>query len=95
MTCYFTALINIHNPDRYKQYLEGYDEIFYKYNGKVLAVDEKPGLLEGSWPSKRTVIIEFPDEVELRRWYESEEYQFIASHRKAASTSSIAIIHGR
>ncbi len=95
MTCYFTALIDIHNPDGYEQYLKEYDEIFHKYKGKVLAVDEEPALLEGAWPSKRTVIIAFPNEVELRRWYDSEAHQSIAVHRKAASTSSVAIIHGR
>lgn len=95
MSSYFIALIDIHNPERYEKYLEGYDEVFNKFNGRVIAVEDNPRVLEGSWPAGRTVIIEFPNEGELRNWYESKEYQAIARHRKEASIASIAIISGR
>ncbi len=95
MSSYFIALIDIHDPERYEQYLAGYDEVFNKFKGKVIAVEDNPRVLEGSWPAERTVLIEFPDDHELRKWYSSEEYQFLAKYRKEASVASIAMITGR
>ncbi|MCG8687376.1 MAG: DUF1330 domain-containing protein [Desulfobacterales bacterium] len=95
MSCYFVALIDIHDPQRYEQYLAGYDDVFNKFRGQVIAVEDNPAVLEGTWPAGRTVIIKFPNEHELQRWYESEAYQVLAKHRKEASVSSIAIIPGR
>jgi uncharacterized protein (DUF1330 family) len=95
MSSYFVALIDIHDPQRYDEYLAGYDEIFARYKGQVIAVEDNPRALEGKWPAGRTVLIRFPDDRELRRWYESPEYQELAAHRRAASVAQIAIVSGR
>jgi uncharacterized protein (DUF1330 family) len=89
------ALIDIHDPQRYEQYLAGFDEVFDKYNGKVIAVEDNPRILEGNWPAGRTVVIKFSDDSELRKWYDSNEYQTLAKRRKEASIANIAIITGR
>ena len=89
------ALIDIHDPRGYEQYLAGFDEIFCKYKGRVVAVEDAPRVLEGNWPAKRTVLIKFPDDQELRRWYDSEEYQQLVKHRQAASVATAAILTGR
>ena len=95
MSSYFLALINIHDQRRYQQYLAGFDAVFEKYEGQVVSVEDNPRVLEGEWPAARTVLIKFPDDQELRRWYESPEYQQLARHRHEASVASIAIISGR
>ena len=95
MACYFVGLIDIHDADEYDTYLEGYDAVFSQFRGEVIAVEESPRVLEGEWPAGRTVIIRFPNEGELRRWYDSEAYQALACHRQNASYSRIAIISGR
>ena len=95
MSSYFVALINIHDPVRYEHYLTGFDAVFEKYKGQVVSVEDNPTVLEGEWPAGRTVVIRFPNEPELRRWYESPEYQQLARYRQEASVSSIAIISGR
>ena len=95
MSSYFVALINIHDPVRYEQYLAGFDAAFEKYEGQVVSVEDNPRVLEGKWPAARTVLIKFPDDQELRRWYESSEYQQLARDRQEASVASIAIISGR
>jgi len=92
LSSYFIALIDIHDPQRYEQYLAGFDQVFEKYNGKVIAVEDNPRILEGKWPAGRTVVIHFEDDSELRKWYESDEYQTLAEHRKEASLANIAII---
>jgi uncharacterized protein (DUF1330 family) len=95
MSCYFVAQIDIHDPDEYDKYLAGYDEVFDKFKGKVVAVDDKVSRLEGEWPIGRTVIIRFPDMAEARRWYDSPEYQALAVHRRNASRANIALVEGR
>jgi uncharacterized protein (DUF1330 family) len=75
--------------------LEGYDDIFRKYNGEVMAVDDSPVVLEGTWPYTRTVIIRFPSQAETMLWYESTEYQQLIKHRHKASKADIIIVKGR
>jgi len=95
MSSYFIALINIHDAVLYDQYLAGFDAAFTKYNGQVISVEDNPRILEGKWPAARTVLIKFPNEQELLRWYESKEYQRIAKYRRKASVGQIAVISGR
>ncbi len=95
MPGYFIARINIKDTEEYQKYLDGFDEVFSKYNGKVVAVDDEVKILEGEWPFGRTVIIRFPSREELLTWYESEEYQRIAEHRRAASDANIVMVNGR
>ncbi len=95
MATFFVAQISIEDPERYKQYLQGYDEVFSRFHGRVVAVDDAVSLLEGEWPHGRTVLIEFPSEQHLRAWYESPAYQALAVHRRSAATANIVVVHGR
>ena len=95
MSSYFIALINIEDQERYEQYLAGYGEVFEQYKGQVIAVEDSPRVLEGAWPAVRTVLIKFPGDQELLRWYQSPAYQQLAQHRWAASEAQIAIVSGR
>lgn len=95
MSCYFVALIAIHDPARYDEYLAGFDAVFARYQGRVVAVEDDARVLEGEWPAGRTVLIRFPSEEELLRWYRSPDYQTIARHRREASVSRIAVVTGR
>jgi uncharacterized protein (DUF1330 family) len=95
VSSYFIAQIDIHDSTEYDRYLAGYDEVFARYRGEVLAVDDEVTLLEGEWPFGRTVVIRFPDEEELLRWYRSAEYQELARHRRQASRANIVMVRGR
>ena len=95
MSCYFVAQIDIRDPEGYARYLDGFDEVFERYRGTVLAVDDEVSVLEGAWPGTRTVVIEFPDRAELDRWYRSPEYQRLAAYRWAAATANIVAVGGR
>ena len=94
MSSYFVALIDIHDENQYARYLDGFDAIFSRYDGEVLAVDDAPEVLEGEWPAPRTVIIRFPSDEELLRWYRSPEYQRLIELRRSAAEGSIALVHG-
>ncbi len=94
MTTYIIAQINIKDRNEYAKYEAGFAEIFSRYNGQMLAVDESPTIVEGTWDFTRTVIIQFPSKDDADAWYRSEEYQGLAQHRFNASTANITFIEG-
>ncbi len=92
MSAYFIANIRIHDHAEYEKYLSHTDEVFSKFKGKYLAVDENPEVLEGKWSYSRLVLIEFPDKQALKDWYCSVSYQEILKHRlKSADCCSIIV----
>ena len=94
MTSYVTAQINIQDREKYVLYEQGFMEIFARYEGKMLAVDEAPAVWEGQWSYTRTVLIEFPSAQAAIAWYISPEYQQLATHRWAASNANIVLLEG-
>lgn len=94
MSVYAIALINISDRAGYASYEAGFMDIFSRYGGKLLAVDEAPAVKEGTWPCTRTVLLQFDSQQALDAWYHSAEYQALAQHRFNASIASIAVIQG-
>lgn len=94
MSVYGVALIDIRDRNEYGNYEQGFMDVFSKYEGRLLAVDESPTVLEGAWPWTRTVLLEFPDEERLMAWYQSAEYQTLAKHRFNASQAAVAVLRG-
>ena len=92
MNCYFVAQILIEDEAEYQKYFKGAGEIFEKYSGTYLAVDNNPEVLEGEWGYSRIVIICFPDEESLRQWYNSLEYQEILQYRLKAAKCDTLIV---
>jgi len=90
MSAYFIAQIRIHDREQYRVYEDGFDEIFARYQGTVIIVDDHPTVLEGEFRYSRIVVVKFPSETEALRWYESAEYQALARHRfRAADADTI------
>ena len=94
MSAYFIAQIEIRDRDEYNLYQAGFMEVFSKFEGEVLSVDDNPKVLEGDWPYTRAVLIRFPNEEEALKWYNSPEYQKLAQHRLNSSHASIIITSG-
>jgi uncharacterized protein (DUF1330 family) len=91
---YVVALIEIHDRETYRKYEAGFLPVFMRHEGEILAVDENVTPAEGEWPWTRTVLLKFPDEAALQRWYASPEYQAILPHRLKAANASIAVVKG-
>jgi len=94
MSAYFIASIRIHDEQEYSKYLEQVDSLFSEYNGTYLAVDDNPCILEGKWNYSKVVLIRFPSESDLRKWYESDEYQKILKHRLSGAQCDTLLVHG-
>ena len=92
MSVYFIAQIKIKDSKEYEKYIKGIDKVFSKYKGEYLIMDDNPIILEGEWDYSRIVIIKFLHEKELRKWYESEEYQDLVQYRLKAAKSDTLIV---
>src|SRR5262249_29909780 len=49
-------------------------DVFRKFDGRLLAADEHPLLLEGAWPFDKLVMMSFPDEAAFNAFASSPEY---------------------
>ncbi len=94
MTVYAIATLTIHDPERYAVYGAGFMEVFSRYEGQLLSVEEAPVVLEGAWPHTRTVLIAFPNPEALDAWWHSPEYRALAEQRHAASVGNIVMVRG-
>jgi uncharacterized protein (DUF1330 family) len=94
MSSYFVAQIKVHDYQEYEKYLESFDDIFSRYNGEYLAIDESPTLLEGEWNYTKSVIIKFNSKEDFEDWYYSDDYQKILKYRLNASDSDTILLEG-
>ena len=94
MSVYIIARFKIHNRSEYDRYSAGFAEVFQRFDGKMLSVDEDPMVLAGVWDDTRSVIIEFPSKESALAWLNSDDYQAIAKHRNAGSTANSVLVEG-
>lgn len=94
MNHYFVAQIRIQDPEEYEKYLDKFDDIFSKYKGEYLAIDESPVLLEGNWDYTKSVLIKFNNKRDFDDWYYSEEYQKILKYRLNSSRCDTILLEG-
>jgi len=94
MAAYVIAQLTVHDRERYGRYAAAFLPTLAPYDGRLLAADEAPELLEGDWPHQKVVLIAFPDKAQARAWAEGPEYQAIAGDRLAATTTTALIVDG-
>lgn len=94
MSVYLIAQLTINDREEYSQYEQGFMDVFAKFEGELLSVDEAPTVIEGEWTATRSVLIRFPTAHAAAAWYNSEDYQSIARHRWAASSGNIIMVNG-
>jgi uncharacterized protein (DUF1330 family) len=94
MPVYAIAQLTITDRAAYRRYQDRFMSVFSRFKGRVLAADENPLVVEGSWDRQKVVLLSFPDEPSFREWAESPAYQEIAKDRKAGSTAVILLVKG-
>lgn len=92
MAVYIIAEFYIHTREAYDRYDALFMDVFDKFDGEMLSVDEEPTVLEGDWESTRSVLIKFPSEQSARAWMQSEAYGAIVSHRLEGSTGRARMV---
>ena len=94
MPAYVIAEVEITNPEGYKEYSTQVPATIYKHGGRFLARGGKAHVLEGEWPERRRVIIEFPSVEAARKWWDSPDYEKPKALRRANSKGRLILIEG-
>jgi uncharacterized protein (DUF1330 family) len=94
MPVYAVAQLTVHDRQRYDRYVAGFLPVIQQYGGRVLAAQDAPDVVEGSWPHERIVLLEFYDRASFDRWAESPEYGAIVEDRHAGADAVIVVVEG-
>ena len=94
MTVYVLAQLELKDRAAYERYQAAFPAVFRRFQGRLLAADEAPQVLEGQWPRDKVVLMAFPDEAACRAWADSPEYQAIARDRKAGADALVLLFKG-
>jgi uncharacterized protein (DUF1330 family) len=91
---YAIVLVNVSDPDRYKEYAAGTQASLEPYGGRFIVRGGATECVEGSWDAGRTVVIEFPSIEDARAWYHGDDYQQLARIRREASRADFVLVEG-
>jgi uncharacterized protein (DUF1330 family) len=94
MAVYAIALLKMKDRTAYERYQAKFFDVFRKFNGRLLAADESPNVLEGTWPCDKLVMMSFPDEAAFRAFADSSEYLEISRDRKAGADATVLLVKG-
>ena len=82
------------DQDALAEYRRGNTESVARHGGRFVVRGGKMDVLEGDWDTRRIVVMEFPDAVAARGWYESEDYAPLKALRRSASDTNIILVEG-
>ena len=94
MTVYVVAQLAFTRVEAYRRYQARFMDVFRRFDGRLLAADEQPVVLEGQWPRNKLVLMSFPDARAYRRFAESPDYQEISQDRRAGADAVVLLVKG-
>jgi len=94
MSVYAIAQLKITDRATYDRYQAKFMGVMKRFQGRLLAADESPKVLEGKWERDKVVLLSFPDEAAFQQWADSPEYQEISKDRKAGSEAVVLLLKG-
>jgi uncharacterized protein (DUF1330 family) len=94
MTVYLIAELKFTDRAAYDRYQARFLPVFKRFNGRVLAADEHPRILEGASACEKFVMMSFPDEAEYMRFANDLGYIEIGKDRKAGAEAVVFLVKG-
>jgi uncharacterized protein (DUF1330 family) len=91
---YVVVSVDVHDPDRYAEYVARAPESVARYGGRYVARGGRTEVLEGDWDPKRFVVLEFPSFEDAQAWWHSQEYADAKALRHATATSRMILVDG-
>ena len=76
------------------QYVAKAGSTIKSHQGRTIAFDGDPEVVEGKIEYPRTVIVEFPSMTAFRAWYDSPEYQEILPLRLKSAPGTLIVAKG-
>ena len=94
MSVYIIAQLTFVDRSAYDRYQARFMDVMRRFRGRLLAADEQPAVLEGSWQHDKVVLLSFPDHDAYREWSDSPAYQEILKDRKAGAHATVLLVNG-
>jgi len=94
MAAYVIANINIFDQKTYDEFNNRVTATIEKFGGHFIARAGKHESLEGTWLPTRLVLLEFPDMVALKDWYQSSDYAPLIELRQASAYCDVVALDG-
>jgi uncharacterized protein (DUF1330 family) len=94
MSVYVVAQLRFTDERHYRRYQCRFAGAFAGSGGRLLAADEAPTVLEGTWQTDKLVIMEFVSAAAARSFLEGPAYQAISKDRLAGAQTSALLVQG-
>ena len=94
MTAYLIADIQIHDTEKFMEYVKLVPACIEKHGGKYRVRGGEPEAREGNWQPQRVVMIEFPSRENAEAFLTDPDYEPVAAIRHAAATTNLVIVNG-
>jgi uncharacterized protein (DUF1330 family) len=94
MSVYAIAMFSIADRTAYARYQAQFMGVLNRHKGRLLAADEHPVVVEGSWDRNKVVMLSFSSEADFREFADSPEYQEISKDRRAGTNGFVLLVHG-
>jgi uncharacterized protein (DUF1330 family) len=94
MVAYVIVDIEVHNPEKYKEYLVKITPTVLINGGRYLVRGGHAEAISGDWKPKRLVVMEFPDLDTARYWATCAEYASIHALRNDNASANMIIVEG-
>ena len=94
MSAYVIAVVDVKDPVRYETYRAMVLPTITAYGGRFIARGGRTEVLEGPWPPRRVVIVEFPSLERAKEWWNSVEYSEAKAIRQATSDGTLIVVEG-
>jgi uncharacterized protein (DUF1330 family) len=78
----------------FEKYREQVGGVSASFGGRYVVRRSEPVVLDGEWPPKRLVIIEFDSPQKVRAFYDSPEYQAILPFRLRSTKGHVLLLTG-
>jgi uncharacterized protein (DUF1330 family) len=94
MPGYLIVNIEVTDPKGYEEYRQKVPPVLAKFGGRYIIRGGDMRVVEGNFPIKRLVVVEFPSLEAAQTFYDSPEYQPLLKLRLASTHSDAALIPG-
>ena len=94
MTAYLIATETVKDEAMFARYRHEIMPTLAAFGARFIARGGALSVLEGEWPHRRLVIIEFPSRAAAEGWYHSEAYQAIIGLRLNSTVGNLVIVDG-
>ena len=84
----------VRDQDALVEYRRRNTQAVANHGGRFVVRGGEAEVLEGTWDTRRIVVIEFPDTAAAHAWWASEEYAPLKELRRVASDTNIVLVEG-